>query len=56
LQNRATCSELRPIGRLGELVGNTDKITVELVPSATADVHALIGELDQMLSVEYAPE
>jgi putative acetyltransferase len=37
-------------------VGNTDKITVELVPSATADVHALIGELDQMLSVEYAPE
>lgn len=26
------------------------------MPSATADVHALIGELDQILSVEYAPE
>jgi putative acetyltransferase len=31
-------------------------ITIELVPTATDDVRALIGELDQTLSAEYQPE
>jgi len=38
------------------LVNSIDQITVELVPDATYDVHALIGELDRILSAEYAPE
>jgi putative acetyltransferase len=33
-----------------------DEITVELVPNATDDARALIGELDQILSAEYTPE
>ena len=33
-----------------------DEITVELVPEATDDVRALIGELDRILSAEYTPE
>ena len=33
-----------------------DEITVELVPHATGDVRALIGELDRILSAEYTPE
>ena len=33
-----------------------DEITVELVPNATDDVRALIGELDGVLSAEYTPE
>ena len=33
-----------------------DEITVELVPDATDDVRALIGELDGILSAEYTPE
>jgi len=39
-----------------ELVSSADEITVELVPAATDDVRALVGELDQLLSVEYTPE
>ena len=35
---------------------NADEITVELVPQATDDVGALIGELDRTLSAEYTPE
>jgi putative acetyltransferase len=37
-------------------MSNADKITVELVPAATNEVRILIGELDQELSAEYAPE
>ena len=33
-----------------------DEIAVELVPHATDDVRALIGELDRILSAEYTPE
>jgi putative acetyltransferase len=39
-----------------ELVSSADEITVELVPAATDDVRALVGELDQLLSAEYTPE
>ena len=35
---------------------SADEITVELVPHATDDVRALIGELDGTLSPEYTPE
>ena len=35
---------------------SADKISVELVSSATDDVRALVGELDQILSAEYPPE
>ena len=38
------------------LVGGADEITVELVPNATDDVRALIGELDGILSAEYTAE
>jgi putative acetyltransferase len=38
------------------LVGSADEITVELMPHATDDVRALIGELDGILSAEYMPE
>ena len=42
---------------LPELVmRGADKISVELVSSATDDVRALVGELDQILSAEYPPE
>lgn len=34
----------------------TDTLTIELVPSATDEVSALIGELDQVLGAEYPPE
>ena len=37
-------------------MGGADTITVELVPNATDEVRALIGELDQILSAEYSPE
>jgi putative acetyltransferase len=37
-------------------MSNADMITIELVPTATDDVRALIGELDQTLSAEYPPE
>jgi hypothetical protein len=37
-------------------VDRADEITVELVPEATDDVRALIGELDRVLSAEYTPE
>jgi len=39
-----------------ELVSSADEITVELVPAATDDMRALIGELDRILSAEYTPE
>ena len=32
------------------------RITIELVPSATAEVRALISELEEILSAEYPPE
>lgn len=37
-------------------MGRAGEITVELVPEATDDVRALIGELDRVLSAEYTPE
>lgn len=37
-------------------MGNADGIAIELAPSATDEVRALIGELDRTLSAEYAPE
>jgi putative acetyltransferase len=37
-------------------VSSADSITIELVPDVTDDVRVLIGELDQELSAEYAPE
>jgi len=37
-------------------VSGADDIIVELVPNATDDVRALIGELDRILSAEYTPE
>src|ERR1700730_10144134 len=37
-------------------MSSADKITVELAPAATKEVRILIGELDQELSAEYAPE
>jgi len=37
-------------------VNGVDEIAVELVPNATDDVRALIGELDRILSAEYTPE
>ena len=37
-------------------MSSADKITVELAPAATNEVRILIGELDQELSAEYAPE
>jgi len=39
-----------------ELVSSADEITIELVPAATNDVRALVGELDQILSAEYTLE
>jgi len=33
-----------------------DEITIELAPTATADVHALISELDRTLAAEYPPD
>ena len=38
------------------VVSSTDQITIELVPAATDDVCALVGELEQILSAEYSPE
>jgi putative acetyltransferase len=38
------------------VVNSADQITVELVPDATDEVRALIGELDRILSAEYTPE
>jgi putative acetyltransferase len=38
-----------------ELVSGAHEITVELVPAATDDVSALVGELDRILSAEYTP-
>src|ERR1700745_3195058 len=38
------------------LMSSADEISVELVPNATGDVCALIGELDRILSAEYTPE
>ena len=35
---------------------SANKVTIELVPEATDDVHALIGELDRILSAEHTPE
>jgi len=32
------------------------RITIELAPSATAEVRALIAELEEILSAEYSPE
>lgn len=37
-------------------MSGADDIIVELVPNATDDVRALIGELDRILSAEYTPE
>lgn len=37
-------------------MSSADEITVELVPAATDDMRALIGELDRILSAEYTPE
>jgi putative acetyltransferase len=37
-------------------VNGGDAITTELVPDATEEVRALIGELDRVLSAEYLPE
>jgi putative acetyltransferase len=37
-------------------VNGGDEITIELVPEATEEVRALIGELDRVLSAEYLPE
>jgi putative acetyltransferase len=37
-------------------MSSADNITVELAPSATDEVRALIGELDRELSAEYSPE
>jgi putative acetyltransferase len=37
-------------------VNGGDKITIELVPDATEEVSALVGELDRILSAEYLPE
>ncbi len=37
-------------------MGSADSITVELVPDVTDDVRILVGELDRLLSAEYAPE
>jgi putative acetyltransferase len=37
-------------------VNGGDEITIELVPHATEEVRALIGELDRVLSAEYLPE
>ena len=37
-------------------MSSADKITDELAPAATNEVRILIGELDQELSAEYAPE
>jgi putative acetyltransferase len=37
-------------------VNDGDEITIKLVPDATCDVRALIGELDGILSAEYPPE
>jgi putative acetyltransferase len=37
-------------------VNGGDEITIELVPDATEEVRALIGELDRVLSAEYLPE
>jgi len=39
-----------------QVMRSADKISVELVSSATDDVRALVGELDQILSAEYPPE
>jgi hypothetical protein len=37
-------------------VSNADNITIELAPSATDEVRALIGELDRELAGEYSAE
>jgi putative acetyltransferase len=37
-------------------VNGGDEITIELVPDATEEVSALVGELDRILSAEYLPE
>ena len=39
-----------------QVMRSADKVSVELVPSATDDVRTLISELDQILSAEYPPE
>jgi putative acetyltransferase len=39
-----------------QVMQSANKICVELVPSATDDVRALVDELDQILSAEYPPE
>jgi putative acetyltransferase len=39
-----------------QVMQSANKISVELVPSATDDVRALVDELDQILSAEYPPE
>jgi putative acetyltransferase len=38
------------------LVSAPDRITIELVSSATDDVRSLVAELDRLLLVEYPPE
>jgi putative acetyltransferase len=35
---------------------SADEIVIELVPTVTDDVRALIGELDRILSAEHTPE
>jgi putative acetyltransferase len=37
-------------------VSDAEKITIELTPTATDDVRALVGELERELSAEYPPE
>ena len=41
---------------ISSAVQNADKITIELVPTATDDVRGLIRELDQELAQEYTSE
>jgi putative acetyltransferase len=40
----------------GAAVINAEEILIETTPIATDEVRALVGELDQALSVEYLPE
>jgi putative acetyltransferase len=37
-------------------MSNAEAVSIELVPAATDEVRVLIGELDQTLGAEYAPE
>ena len=37
-------------------MSSSDKLSIEVAPTATDEVRALIGELDAVLSAEYPPE